>query len=192
MESVHTAVAGPRPLHDERRHVDGDDFRSLMSSFPTGVAVVTSTGRDGSPRGVTCSSLSSVAVAPPTLLVCLKTRGSTLEAIRTREWFAVNLLHARARTTAEVFSSPVADRFAHVLWRPAGTTGLPWLHEDAFAVAECAITGLYAASDHTVVLGEVAGVGLRADVPLLYGMRQFSAWPAGPAGRTGPDPGSAP
>ncbi|MBT2399844.1 flavin reductase family protein [Streptomyces sp. ISL-100] len=157
-----------------------------MSSFPTGVTVVTSTGRDDSPRGVTCSSLSSVAAAPPTLLVCLKTRGSTLDAIRAREWFAVNLLHARARTTAEVFSSPVADRFAHVPWRPAGTAGLPWLHEDAFAVAECSVTGLYAAGDHTVVLGEVAGVELRPGVPLLYGMREFSAWPVGQAAGTGP------
>jgi flavin reductase (DIM6/NTAB) family NADH-FMN oxidoreductase RutF len=161
-----------------------------MSSFPTGVAVVTSTGADGSPRGVTCSSLSSVALDPPTLLVCLKTRGSTLDTVRTREWFAVNLLHARARTTAEVFSSPVADRFAHVRWRLTGTAGLPWLYEDALAVAECTLTGLYAVGDHTVVLGEVAGVELRPDVPLLYGMRQFSAWPAAPAGRTGPGPGS--
>ncbi|MEV6315546.1 flavin reductase family protein [Streptomyces sp. NPDC051776] len=192
MEPVHTAVAGPGALHDVRRHVGADDFRSLMSSFPTGVAVVTSTGWDGSPRGVTCTSLSSVALAPPTLLVCLKTRGSTLDAIRTREWFAVNLLHARARGTAEVFSSPVADRFAHVSWRPTGTAGLPWLHEDAFAVAECAVTALYAAGDHTVVLGEVAGVELRPDDPLLYGMRQFSAWPDAAAGRSGPDQNSNP
>ncbi|MFF4037019.1 flavin reductase family protein [Streptomyces sp. NPDC001816] len=163
-----------------------------MSSFPTGVAVVTGTGRDGAPRGVTCSSLSSVALDPPTLLVCLKTRGSTLELIRTQEWFAVNLLHARARATAEVFSSPVADRFAHVRWRPTGTAGLPWLYEDALAVAECAVTGLYAVGDHTVVLGEVEGVELQPDVPLLYGMRQFSVWPAGPAGRTGSDPGRTP
>ncbi|MFD0373309.1 flavin reductase family protein [Streptomyces sp. NPDC127114] len=180
MERVHIAVAGTRAPHDAPHRVDGHDFRSLMSSFPTGVAVVTSTGRDGAPRGVTCSSLSSVALDPPTLLVCLKTHGSTLDAIRAREWFAVNLLHARARAAAEVFSSPVADRFGHVRWRPTDTAGLPWLHEDALAVAECALAGLYAVGDHTVVLGEVAGMEVRPDVPLLYGLRRFSAWPAGP------------
>jgi flavin reductase (DIM6/NTAB) family NADH-FMN oxidoreductase RutF len=159
-----------------------------MSSFPTGVAVVTGTEPNGAPCGVTCSSLSSVALDPPTLLVCLKTDGRTLDAVRAREWFSVNLLHARARATAEVFSSPVAERFAHVRWRPTGTAGLPWLYEDALAVAECAVTGLYAVGDHTVVLGEVAGVDLRPGVPLLYGMRQFSVWPTGPAPRPGPDP----
>ncbi|MFI9332839.1 flavin reductase family protein [Kitasatospora sp. NPDC052868] len=186
MEATRTAAARPGPLHDEHHPVGADAFRSLMSSFPTGVAVVTGTGRDGSPRGVTCSSLSSVALDPPTLLVCLKTGGSTLEVIRTRRWFAVNLLNARARTAAEVFSSPVADRFAQVRWRPTGTAGLPWLYEDALAVAECAVTGLHPVGDHTVVLGEVAGLELRPDVPLLYGMRRFSAWPAGPAEPPGP------
>ncbi|MGW4891927.1 flavin reductase family protein [Kitasatospora sp. NPDC004240] len=192
MESVDTAVAGPgtthgaplndtpphdAPPHDGARHVEGD-FRSLMSSFPAGVAVVTSTGRDGSPRGVTCTSLSSVALDPPTLLVCLKTGGSTLEAVRGRGWFAVNLLNARARATAEVFSSPVADRFADVRWSPTAAARLPWLYEDALAVAECAVTRLEAVGDHTVVLGEVTGVRLRPDVPLLYGLRRFAVWPS--------------
>ncbi|WP_241518805.1 flavin reductase family protein [Streptomyces sp. CB03238] len=166
--------------------MDADDYRSLMSSFPTGVAVVTSTDGDMSPRGATCSSLSSVTLDPPTLLVCLTSHSSTLDAIRRRDWFAVNLLNARARRTAEIFSSPVADRFAEVRWRPTRGQGLPWLERDALAVAECAVAGLFTVGDHTVAVGRVAGVEVLPDVPLLYGMRRFSAWsadtrePAGP------------
>jgi flavin reductase (DIM6/NTAB) family NADH-FMN oxidoreductase RutF len=148
-----------------------------MSAFPTGVAVVTGISEDAEPRGATCSSLCSVTLTPPTLLVCLTKGSSTLEVIRARGWFAVNLLHARARLAAEIFSSPVADRFAHVPWQPVGEVGLPWLVRDAFAVAECRVAGLSVIGSHVVVLGHVGGVTVSPDVPLLYGMQRFSAWP---------------
>jgi flavin reductase (DIM6/NTAB) family NADH-FMN oxidoreductase RutF len=155
---------------------DVDDYKNLMSGFPTGVAVVTGIGEDARPRGATCSSLCSVTLTPPTLLVCLKAYSWTLDVIRTRGYFAVNLLHARARHTAEIFSSPVDDRFANVPWRPMGPAGLPWLVRDAFAVAECQVADLSGVGDHTVVVGQVGGVRLSPDVPLLYGMRRFSIW----------------
>ncbi|MEV0318210.1 flavin reductase family protein [Streptomyces sp. NPDC050658] len=150
-----------------------------MSGFPTGVAVVTGIDEHGGPRGATCSALCSVTMAPPTVLVCLKAGSSTLAAVRERGWFALNLLHARARDAAEVFSSPVDDRFARVRWKRLGHAGLPWLAHDAFAVAECRVSDLTAVSTHTVVFGEVTDAELTDDPPepLLYGLRRFSAWP---------------
>jgi len=168
-----------RHPHEPPRHVGPDEYRRLMSSFPTGVAVVTSVGADHSPRGATCSSLASITLDPPTLLVSLTTRSGTLAAILQRRCFAVNLLHARARRTAEIFSSPVADRFRHVPWRPTDAEGLPWLERDTLAVAECTVAQLLAVGDHTLVLGEVSNVLMLPDVPLLYGMRQFSTWQIG-------------
>jgi flavin reductase (DIM6/NTAB) family NADH-FMN oxidoreductase RutF len=161
---------------EARYQVPADDYRALMSSFPTGVAVVTAIGADALPRGATCSSLCSVTLTPPTLLVCLKSRSETLDAIRARAWFAVNLLHARARRTAETFASPVADRFAYLRWQAIGPAALPWLVEAAFAVSECRLAGLSAVGDHTIVFGQVTSVTITADAPLLYGMRRYGAW----------------
>lgn len=163
-------------------------FRALMSAFPTGVAVVTTYGADGLPRGLTCSSLSSVAAEPPTLSVCLTTRGETLRALRASGVFAVNLLHDAGRRAAQVFARPGQDRFGQVDWRPSPGAGLPWLAEDAFAVAECRVSDLSEVSDHTVVIGEVTGVVQEPGVPLLYGARGFAAWPGG----TVPGPHVAP
>jgi flavin reductase (DIM6/NTAB) family NADH-FMN oxidoreductase RutF len=158
--------------------VDADEYRTLMSAFPTGVTVVTSSGANGEPRGATCSSMCSVTLTPPTLLVCLTTRSSTLEAIRARGRFAVNLLHSRARRTAEIFSTAVDDRFGMVQWKHLGPAGLPWLIRDAFAVAECGVAGLSTVGSHTVVFGNVVSTHFSPDVPLLYGLRQFSRWSA--------------
>lgn len=160
-----------------RESVGVDDYRRLMSSFPTGVAVVTAIDPAGQPHGLTCTSLTSVTLDPPTLLVCLNIRSGTLAAIRTGGCFAVNLLHERARRAAEVFSSPVPDRFDQVDWQPSPWTGQPWLHDTALAMAECVVVDLTVVGDHAVVFGEVAHVEQTADLPLLYGMRRFSGWP---------------
>ncbi|MFI2262968.1 flavin reductase family protein [Streptomyces tubercidicus] len=161
------------------RPVPAEDFRSLMGAFPTGVAVITTYGADDRPRGLTCSSLSSVSTAPPTLSVWLTTRGETLQALRAYGAFAVNLLHDRGERAGEVFAHQVPDRFAQVGWRRSPGAGLPWLVEDAFAVAECRVTQLVEVSDHTLVVGAVTGVTQHAGTPLLYGARRFASWPGG-------------
>jgi len=158
--------------------VSMSDYRTLMSCFPTGVTVITAVDPRGTPHGMTCTSLTSVTIDPPTLLVCLNVQSGTLGAIRETGVFALNFLHQRGRPAAELFSSPVADRFSRVCWRPSDVVRCPWLFVDAFALAECRVTGTFPAGDHDVVLGEVVGVRQTDGVPLLYGMRQFSAWSA--------------
>jgi flavin reductase (NADH) len=155
------------------RGASPQDYKDLMSTFPTGVAVVTSIDNSGRPRGMTCSSLSSVTLVPPTLLACLRTGSATLHAVQDHRGFAVNLLHAQGRHAAELFSSPVGDRFSRIRWRPS-CSGLPWLVADAFALAECTVSGTVEVGDHTVVFGEVDEVTMTPGTPLLYGIRRFS------------------
>ncbi|MGH3865365.1 MAG: flavin reductase family protein [Pseudonocardiaceae bacterium] len=152
-------------------------FRDLMSSFPTGVSVVTAMDSEGQPQGATCSSLSSVTLSPPTLLVCLCEQGGTLRAVLACRRFAVNLLHASGRHAATVFSSLHVDKFAEVPWEPWSLSGLPFLHCDAFAVAACEVAGEVQVGDHRIVIGHVCEIRVSAGVPLLYGLRRYSSWP---------------
>ncbi|AGM07918.1 flavin reductase family protein [Amycolatopsis keratiniphila] len=161
-----------------------DEFRGLMSGFPTGVAVVTAIDHRGAPWGLTCSSLSSVTLDPPTLLVCLREDSGTLAALAAGGRFGVNLLHTDGLAAAGVFATPGDDRFARVCWEPAGGAGMPWLVDDALAFAGCAVAGTIPVGDHTIVLGEVTDVRLASGDPLLYGRRRFAVWPhAGEARR---------
>ncbi|MGI5500324.1 flavin reductase family protein [Lentzea sp. CA-135723] len=151
-------------------------FRSFMAGFPTGVAIITAVDADGTPRGMTCSSLCSVTLAPPTLLACLRTGSPTLAAVLRRGVFAVNLVHGEARATAELFASGAQDRFDRVRWR-AGTGG-PHLPDDAHAVADCAVRRAEPVGDHHVVFGEVLRIAEGdATDPLLYGMRRYARLP---------------
>lgn len=146
-----------------------------MSTFCTGVTIITAVDRDGRPHGLTCTSLASVTMTPPTLMVCLNISSGTLGAVRDSGRFAVNLLHERGQRAAEVFSSAACDRFERIPWQ-RGKAGEVWLAEDAFAVAECRVAEAVAVGDHVAVFGEVVNVEQTEETPLLYGMRRFASW----------------
>ncbi|MFE1174130.1 flavin reductase family protein [Streptomyces sp. NPDC058773] len=169
------------PVQDDLM-VTRDAFRALMSSHPSGVAVITTADAEGTPYGFTCTALCSVSLDPPQLLVCAGNNGSTLPVLAARGAFTVNLLHGAGRRAAEAFAGPAAERFRTVPWRPAPATGLPALPQDAHATAECRVTRLTPAGDHTIVIGEVLSIQAHTpaaeEAPLLYGMRRYATWPA--------------
>ena len=157
--------------------VDPGSFRALMSTFPSGVAVVTAADARGRPFGLTCSSVCSVSLVPPLLLVCVRNGSQTLSMISRGGVFGVNFLHARGREAAELFASSVPDRFRHIRWSHS-MRALPYLPSHAHAVAECSVRAQVPGGDHTVLIGEVTSIArLAATPPLLHGMRQYVEWP---------------
>lgn len=166
-------VAEGRPL----------DFRGLMAGYPTGVAVVAAFDPEGQPRGMTCTSVCAVSLEPPILLVCIRNGSPTLEAILKRAAFTVNLLHVGAEPTARLFASGEPDRFDSVRWYAGPDPGGPYFPDDAHAIADCKVHRAEPVGDHTVVFGLVLRISEhQADTPLMYGLRQYAAWPtAGPA-----------
>ncbi|MET9294040.1 flavin reductase family protein [Streptomyces sp. NPDC003077] len=157
-----------------------DHFRELMSGFPTGVGVVTAFRADGRPMGMTCSSICSVSLEPPVLLVALRSASPTLAAVLDGSAFSLNLLHEGAREVAKLFASGDADRFDRVDWRRGSVGGGPHLADAAHAMADCRVTRHEAVGDHTVVYGEVVATVTApgAARPLLYGQRRYASWPA--------------
>jgi flavin reductase (NADH) len=160
-------------------HAGPELFRSLMATLPAGVAVITVADADGTPWGLTCSTVCGVAMDPPTLLVCLRDESPTLRAMLRTSSFAVNLLHEAARGTAELFASGAPDRFDRVEWTRSPHGANPHLDGEAHAIADCRITGTVDVGDHVVVFGQVLDVRhLTGEdrVPLLYGFRRYSSW----------------
>ncbi|MEV7807445.1 flavin reductase family protein [Microbispora sp. NPDC088329] len=147
-----------------------------MTTYPAGVAIVTTAAPDGEPWGMTCSSICSVSLRPPTLLVCLRAESPTLAALLQRSAFAVNLLHDRAEAVAKLFASGEADRFEKVEWVREPESAIPLLVEDAHTIAQCQVSDTMPVGDHIVVFGEVVCVAtpaIQPPAPLLYGMRRY-------------------
>jgi len=158
------------------------DLRPFMAAFPTGVGIVTAMAGDGRAWGMTCTSLCSVSLRPPTLLACLRQGSPTLRAVLASDTFALNLLHENGRPAAELFASGAVDRFARVSWDLPPGGGGPHLVDAAHAVADCRVARTQAVGDHLVVFGEVWRITRRADArPLLYGLRHYARWPISPS-----------
>lgn len=155
-----------------------DNFRTMMRGFPTGVAVVTAIDLVAQPWGMTCSSVCSVTLDPPTLLVSLRAKSPTLAAILDRGVFAVNLLHDGAQSTAELFASGNPERFSLADWHLDSDAAGPHLKRDTHAIADCRLGTHVPIGDHVVVFGEAFRVTTVGDCfPLLYGLRRYGRWP---------------
>jgi flavin reductase (DIM6/NTAB) family NADH-FMN oxidoreductase RutF len=157
--------------------VPEDLFLEIMSSFPTGVTVVTTTTAAGEPKGLTVSAFCPVSLRPPLVLVCLDNQSSTLVAIGESRVFTVNFLAAGREELARRFAAKRDDKFEDVSWDSPPAGAGPVLTEDSGAYVVCRVVRMVEAGDHWILVGEVEAGSLRADhLPLLYGRRTFSTW----------------
>jgi flavin reductase (DIM6/NTAB) family NADH-FMN oxidoreductase RutF len=160
--------------------VDKSTFFAIMGAYPTGVTIVTTLDADGQPKGLTSNAVCSVSAEPPLLLVCVDKRSNTLPALLHARKFVVNYLATGRGELSNLFASKEPDKFADVAWRPA-SNGMPLLHADALAHAECTTIQEIDAGDHTVLIGSVdAGQPPEpGTLPLMYFRRTYSTWSDG-------------
>lgn len=170
------------PAGQPGRKVKDVDLRPFMAGFPTGVGIITTLSCDGAPRGMTCTSMCSVTLDPPTVLVCLHRDSSTFDGVVESKRFALHLLHTGARQAAEIFASGERGRFDRLPWHLPDGAGGPHLAGAAHAVADCRLAHIEPVGSHCVVFGHVLRISHYAEPrPLLYGLRRFAEWPDAPA-----------
>ncbi|HEX6289037.1 MAG TPA: flavin reductase family protein [Herpetosiphonaceae bacterium] len=156
--------------------VDPQNFRSTMSMWASGVAVVTTS--DGTVRaGLTVSAFTSLSLSPTLILVCIDRQSSSLEVIQRTGVFAVNILAEDQAEISQRFASRrVQDKFATEQWHREATSA-PIL-DGALAWLDCELCSCYDGGDHLILIGQVLATGTRTvdSGPLLYyrgGYQQF-------------------
>lgn len=146
--------------------VDPATFRRLLGSFATGVTVVTTSGPDGAPIGMTATAVSAVSLEPPLLLVCIERTATVHDALTGAARFALNVLAADQERLSRQFADEVDRRFEGVDWT-TGPAGLPLL-DHVVAHILCARRETTVTGDHTVMFGEVIGGEAFTRPPLLH------------------------
>ena len=130
------------------------------------MTVLTATGPDGRPHGMTASSLASVSLEPPLVLVCVDPAARMHPIILHAERFIVNVLAADQEELSRRFADPHDDRFDGIGHRTT-SDGLVYL-DGTLAHIECRREMLHEAGDHTIVVGRVIGGWARDGNPLVY------------------------
>jgi flavin reductase (DIM6/NTAB) family NADH-FMN oxidoreductase RutF len=159
---------------------DAAAFRHAMRELASGVSVIAA-GRDDEWTGITATSVSSLSLEPPTILVCVN-RSSSLAPFLQRYWhFSVNVLSSSQREIANRFAGRGGiqgrDRFLSGRWQTL-VTGAPVL-VDALTSIDCKLEEIIERHSHLIVLGHPLAIRTAgASDALLHWRGEFARFPA--------------
>lgn len=171
----------PRPelrcvREDERAPVGPSEFRRVLGSFASGVAVVTSPAAEGEdgPAGFACQSFAALSLDPPLVAFMVGRTSTTWPRIARAGVFCVNVLAAHQGELCRGFAVSGADKFAGVTFDAAPASGSPRL-ADTLAWIDCTIHAVHTGGDHLIVVGRVdaLGTGDEDRAPLLFHKGRF-------------------
>jgi flavin reductase (DIM6/NTAB) family NADH-FMN oxidoreductase RutF len=139
--------------------ISPDDFRGAMRHLTGGVSVIT-VGRGREATGMTVTSVSSLSVDPPTLIVSVNRESSSWPVLKRHGFFGVNILAADQIEVAERFTGKGglkgAERFAGARWNTR-VSGVPLL-AGALAAIDCEVEHIVERHSHAIVIGRVLGI----------------------------------
>lgn len=151
-------------LAERNREASPAYFRAAMRRLVGGVSVITAgVGNDIS--GMTVTSVSSLSVDPPSLIVSVNRASSSWPLLKQHRYFGVNILNADQVDIAERFTGKDglkgAERFAGAEWieRASGAR----LLAAALAAIECEAEDIIERHSHAIIIGRVLHVELSAD-----------------------------
>jgi flavin reductase (DIM6/NTAB) family NADH-FMN oxidoreductase RutF len=157
--------------------VTASDFRNAMRQLTGGVSVVTA-GRGRDISGMTVTSVSSLSVDPPALIVSINRESSSWPLVKRYGFFGVNILTSDQLDIAERFTGKGGlkgvDRFAGARWLTRAS-GVPLL-ADALAAIDCEVEDIVERHSHAIIIGRVLDVTVSPrTAALAYWQGQYVA-----------------
>jgi len=146
------------------------DFRYAMRRLAATVTLVTTSDADGQRYGMLATSVTSVTMEPPMLLVCVSRTAHVHAALMARKRMCINVLLDEQAELVQTFSSslPHDERFANANCQNHTAFDLPYLR-DAQALFFCEVDQVVEAGTHSVVLARVLeSRAIDAVRPMVY------------------------
>ncbi|MBB4263062.1 flavin reductase family protein [Bradyrhizobium sp. CIR3A] len=144
------------PAIPEMASIQLAEFRQVMRNLPSGVAIVT-TGTAAGRCGLTVSSVTSICMEPPCLVVGINARSEAHDEILASGSFGVSLLRSDQEDLALRFGgregAKGVQRFDTAPWNQ-GVLDVPLL-PNAFCALECVLYDHKVLGTHTIFIGRV-------------------------------------
>ena len=134
--------------------VSTEQFRNAMSSFHTGVTLITTTDNNEA-HGMTANSFASVSLNPPTVLICVDISNDTYVLINKTQQFGVNILSHSHVDIAKTYSEKDSNKKLETMddFSFSGS-GLPVVKK-SIAFFGCKVIGQHKYADHVIFIGKV-------------------------------------
>lgn len=156
--------------------VDSHSYKQGMRHLAGAISVITADFQ-GTRSGLTVTSVSSVSVEPPELLVCINGQASAWPLIERSGRFGVNVLQANQDNLAMRFAGAGGvkgeQRYEGAQWSQHHGV---WLLDKAAAAFACEVEEIVMCHSHAVVVARVLHVQTAQEnmsSPLLYWQGQF-------------------
>jgi len=148
--------------------VSSGDFRGAMRRLAGGVSVITA-GRGKDISGMTVTSVSSLSVDPPALIVSINRDASSWPLVKRYGVFGVNILTSDQIDIAERFTGKGGlkgvERFTGAEWTTRAS-GVPLL-VGALAAIDCEVEDVVERHSHAIVIGRVLDIAASARTAAL-------------------------
>jgi flavin reductase (DIM6/NTAB) family NADH-FMN oxidoreductase RutF len=144
-------------------------LKGAMRRLASGVAIVTALGDGEAPTGMAATSITSLTMDPPAVLVCVNQSAGIHPHLTPGCPISINLLSRHQRDVSAAFGGAVPrdQRFEVGNWTP-DAHGLPILDE-AQANLSCTVDSMTAYGTHSIVIARVEAVRLSDAVdPLIF------------------------
>lgn len=142
--------------------VSPDEFRHALAHWSTGVTVLTCRV-DGQAYAMTATSLVSVSLTPPLVLVSIGREARFHDPITRAGSWAASILAADQGDLGRRFA--IRGRAYETQFDGVASTDAPFsqapILDDCLTWLDCRTVALHDAGDHTLVVGEVAHTGPR-------------------------------
>lgn len=146
--------------------LDEARFRHTMSQLVTGITIVTARVPRGRAVGITASSVTSLSLDPPMLLVCVGRDAEIHDVLLEAERFGVNVLAADQIDLARRFAQRERQHLeeGELVTSPGGAPMIP----GSLARIECRRRARLDGGDHTIITGTLEWSEVGEGRPLCY------------------------
>ena len=130
-----------------------DNFRKAMRSYVYSVSILSNVSESKEYHAITVSSVTSVSIDPPSILVCINKTAGIHDSIKLGSKYCINLLTKDHEELSNICSNyeKEKNRFASDLW---DISNIPFI-KDAQANIFCEVDQLIEYHTHTIVIGKV-------------------------------------
>ena len=130
-----------------------DNFRLAMRRYIYSVSIMSNKDNAGNPNAITVSSVTSISMNPPSLLICINKSSRIHNSIELGSKFCINLLNNEQKDLSNVCSDEdmYDQRFKDKNWN---LQNIPFL-VNAQANIFCKVDKLTSYHTHSIVIGLV-------------------------------------
>ena len=142
-----------------------DNFRLAMRRYIYSVSIMSNKDNADNPNAITVSSVTSISMNPPSLLICINKSSRIHDSIELESKFCINLLNNKQEDLSNVCSDEdmYDQRFKDENWN---LDGIPFL-KNAQANIFCKVDKLTSYHTHTIVIGLVEDANYADEISTL-------------------------